>query len=63
MRKLFLPSVDRPWPLSSTKAEVYGFRPTPLKDVLQSCHRFFLEGCVTWLNLVKPGETLRLAVR
>eukprot|EP00928_Gymnodinium_smaydae_P029945 TRINITY_DN22402_c0_g3_i1.p1 TRINITY_DN22402_c0_g3~~TRINITY_DN22402_c0_g3_i1.p1 ORF type:complete len:458 (-),score=99.90 TRINITY_DN22402_c0_g3_i1:84-1418(-) len=44
--KTFLPSVDRPWPLSCSKAsQVYGFTPTPLEEVLKSCADWFLQAC------------------
>mmetsp|Transcript_73471 Transcript_73471/g.204106 ORF Transcript_73471/g.204106 Transcript_73471/m.204106 type:complete len:422 (-) Transcript_73471:65-1330(-) len=44
--KTFLPSVDRPWPLNLQRmSDVYGFKPTPLADVLKNCALFFEEGC------------------
>eukprot|EP00931_Biecheleriopsis_adriatica_P005622 TRINITY_DN107116_c0_g1_i1.p1 TRINITY_DN107116_c0_g1~~TRINITY_DN107116_c0_g1_i1.p1 ORF type:complete len:425 (-),score=112.19 TRINITY_DN107116_c0_g1_i1:21-1247(-) len=44
--KSYLPSVDRPWPLSLHRmTSVYGFKPTPLEEVLKLCAAFFSEGC------------------
>merc|ERR1712176_719666 len=44
--KAFLPSVDRPWPLNLQRAcKIYGFTPTPLKEVLKRCAVFFKDGC------------------
>merc|ERR1712194_393646 len=55
--KSYLPSVDRPWPLSLQRArEVYGFTPTALSEVLERCEAFFQEGCSTF-----PREARRAA--
>lgn len=44
--KTFLPSVERPWPLSLHRAcKIYGFTPTPLEEVLKQCAHFFKHGC------------------
>lgn len=57
--KSYLPSVDRPWPLDCRRAaEVYGFVPTPLEEVLRSCADFFAEGCRAF-----PGEAQRAAAK
>eukprot|EP00928_Gymnodinium_smaydae_P089245 TRINITY_DN73236_c0_g1_i1.p1 TRINITY_DN73236_c0_g1~~TRINITY_DN73236_c0_g1_i1.p1 ORF type:complete len:423 (+),score=64.29 TRINITY_DN73236_c0_g1_i1:80-1348(+) len=55
--KTYLPSVDRPWPLSLQRAkDVYAFKPTPLEDVLKRCARFFSDGCTQF-----PREARRAA--
>lgn len=55
--KTYLPSVDRPWPLSLGRLrEVYGFEPTPLDDVLKACASFFQKGCEDF-----PSEARRAA--
>lgn len=55
--KTYLPSVDRPWPLSLDYAyKVYNFKPTPLDEVLENCASFFKEGCKQF-----PGEATKAA--
>lgn len=57
--KVYLPSVDRLWPLSCERArEVYGFRPTPLEEVLTRCVEFFETGCEKF-----PDEARKAAVK
>ncbi|CAE7702404.1 C35C5.3 [Symbiodinium necroappetens] len=57
--KVYLPSVDRLWPLSCERArEVYGFRPTPLEEVLTRCVEFFETGCAKF-----PDEARKAAVK
>eukprot|EP00434_Breviolum_minutum_P016899 symbB.v1.2.014910.t1/scaffold1101.1/size137853/20 len=58
-RKLYLPSVDRPWPLSCEKAKkVYGFQATPLDDVLAACVDFFEDSCAKF-----PEEAKKAAMK
>lgn len=57
--KLYLPSVDRPWPLSCEKAKkVYGFQATPLDDVLAACVDFFEDSCAKF-----PEEAKKAAMK
>jgi len=55
--KTFLPSVDRPWPLSCQHAaKAYGFSATSLDEVLRICSDWFAEACVTF-----KSEAIRAA--
>eukprot|EP00435_Cladocopium_sp_Y103_P062257 s637_g23.t2 len=57
--KLYLPSVDRPWPLSCERAKKeYGFQATPLDDVLAACVDFFEDSCVKF-----PEEAKKAALK
>merc|ERR1712050_818518 len=68
--KTFLPSVDRPWPLGLQRAmDVYGFRPTPLEEVMKRCEAFFQEGCSKFPYEARkaakklPSESAKMALK
>uniref|UniRef100_A0A7S1WSK0 NAD-dependent epimerase/dehydratase domain-containing protein n=1 Tax=Alexandrium catenella TaxID=2925 RepID=A0A7S1WSK0_ALECA len=55
--KTFLPSVDRPWPLSCDRMlKAYGFAPTPLEEVLRITADWFRDACSKF-----PGEAAEAA--
>lgn len=57
--KLYLPSVDRPWPLNCERAKkVYGFQATALDDALAACVEFFADSCVKF-----PEEARKAALK
>eukprot|EP00437_Effrenium_voratum_P068791 CAMPEP_0181486196 /NCGR_PEP_ID=MMETSP1110-20121109/46985_1 /TAXON_ID=174948 /ORGANISM="Symbiodinium sp., Strain CCMP421" /LENGTH=379 /DNA_ID=CAMNT_0023612277 /DNA_START=26 /DNA_END=1161 /DNA_ORIENTATION=- len=54
--KLFLPSVNRPWPLSCERAkEAYGFVATSLDEVLRVCVDFFESNCARFPEEAKKA--------